>query len=171
MGRSVGLFFVLTLAVVIFSGCRLVGTGQLLVVNDQSGLGANDTVVQAFAPNPGDAWPSAGQAALLVTGTDFGEPPAFGMNGELYLVNSTFARCPTAGVGPYVFNFAQQAVNVVGTVAITDGVAHQWLSIPSTDPQPMRHYLSWALVDIDPVPGSAGDHVIRRCGTMNWVDQ
>jgi hypothetical protein len=51
-----------------------------------------------------------------------------------------------------VFNFAGQAVNILGKVKITDGVARQWLTIPFTDPQPMRHYLSWALVDIDPLP-------------------
>jgi hypothetical protein len=157
--------------VLVLSGCRMVGNGKLLVVNDQSGLGANDTVVRAFAPQAGDAWPPAGEAALLVTGTDFGAPPAFGMDGELYLVNSAFAMCPSAGAGPHVFNFAKQAVNVVGRVAITDGVAYQWLTIPFTDPQPMRHYLSWALVDIDPLPGSGGDHMIRRCGTMEWVEQ
>jgi hypothetical protein len=169
--RKAGLTGALTLALLIFSACRLVGSGQLHVVNDESGLGANDTVVLAFAPEAGDAWPPAGQAALLVTGTDFGVPPAFGMDGELYLVNSAFAMCPTGGVGPHVFNFAGQAVNILGTLTITDGVAHQWFTIPFTDPQPMRHYLSWALVDVDPVPGSSGDHMIRRCGAMNWVDR
>lgn len=168
---GVGGLVVLVLAALVFSGCRLVGNGQLLVVNDQSGLGANDTVIFAFARETGDSWPSVGEAAIFVTGTDFGQPPAFGMDGELFLVNSAFALCPTAGVGPHVFNFAEQAVNILGTVEVTDGVVRQWLTIPFTDPQPMRHYLSWALVDTDPLPGSNGDHMIRRCGTMSWVDQ
>jgi hypothetical protein len=93
------------------------------------------------------------------------------MDGSLYLVNSTMATCPSAGADSRVFNFAGQAVNVVGTVTITHGAARQWLTIPFTDPQPMRHYLSWALVDVDPVPGSDGDHIIRRCGTMTWADE
>jgi hypothetical protein len=164
-----GLFVALTLAVLVFSGCRLVGNGRLLVFNDEGGAGA-DTVVLAFAPEAGDAWPPAGEASLLITGRGFGAPPAFDMDGELYLVNSAFAMCPSEGVGPYVFNFAQQAVNVLGRVTIDDGADHQWLTIPFTDPQPMRHYLSWALVDVAPVPGSSGDHLIRRCGTMTWVD-
>ena len=169
--RTIGAVAFMALAVLVFSGCRLVGQGQLQVVNDESGLGANDTVVRAFAREPGDAWPPPGEAAILITGTDFGTPPDYGMDGELYFVNSTMAMCPTAGAGPHVFNIRGQAINIIGTVAVSDGNVHQWLTMPFLYPQPMRRYLSWALIDTEPLPGSNGDHLIRRCGTMTWVDE
>jgi hypothetical protein len=81
------------------------------------------------------------------------------------------ARCPTAGAGPHVFNPAQQAINTVGTVTVKDGVVHQWLTIPFVHPQTMRHYLSWALIDTEPLPGTNGDHLVRRCGIVTWVDE
>jgi len=86
-------------AVAVFAGCRIVGQGQLVVVNDDSAAAGNDTVVRAYAPTAGDTWPPAGEASLVVNGTHFGEAPAYAMNGSLYLVNSTIARCRQAARG------------------------------------------------------------------------
>lgn len=30
--------------------------------------------------------------------------------------------------------------------------------------------LIWALVDVNGVPGSGGEHLIRRCGNITWTE-
>src|SRR5947208_15356562 len=75
------------------ASCTLVGQGNLHVSNDLSGIGADNTTLHAYAPDPGDVWPPAGYVNLQVRGDDFGTPPAYGLNSFLYLVRTSL-DCP-----------------------------------------------------------------------------
>lgn len=62
------------------TACQLVASGQLQVKNDLSGL-ASDTAFYAWAHEEGDVYPPPGSLAIDINGSDFGDPPNFGMNG------------------------------------------------------------------------------------------
>ncbi len=142
--------------------CTLVGQGHLNVANDLSGIGRDNTTLQAFAPGPGDVWPPAGQVNLWVKGDDFGKPPSYGVNGYLYLVR-TGAACPQSEGAPEAFTLSQ--VTITGIVTVTNGSVNQFLTMADT---PANREARWALIEIGEVPGYPGQHLIHRCGTVTW---
>jgi hypothetical protein len=154
---------VVSLVILAFAagGCRLIGTGQLHVQNDLSGLGRNNTVIGAFIPDIGEPFPGRDEIAIYVRGDDFGRPPAFGLNGYLYLVR-TELPCPESEAAPEVFRLNQ--VVVVGIITVRDGSVDQVVSMQnqqgSRDP-------TWALMDVGQLP--EGGHYIHRCGTVTWT--
>ena len=142
--------------------CTLVGQGSLHVANDLSGIGRDNTTLQAFAPQSSDVWPPAGQVNLWVKGDDFGHPPSYGMNGYLYLVRTGLA-CPQSEGAPEAFTLSQ--VTITGVVTVTNGSVNQFLTMPDT---PANREARWALIEIGEVPGFPGQHLIHRCGTVTW---
>jgi hypothetical protein len=142
--------------------CVRVGEGQLHVQNDLSGLGRNNTFLQAFAPEPGDVWPPAGFLNLWVRGDDFGRPPAYGMNGYLFLVR-TSAACPMTEAGPEVFGLDE--VTVTAVITVREGSVDQFVTVRD---EPGVRLSTWALVEIGEFPDTGGGHFIHRCGTVTW---
>jgi hypothetical protein len=153
---------VLSLAAV-SAACREVGRGDLRVQNDLSGIGRDNTIFRAYAPEPGDAWPPAGQLSLYVRGDDFGSPPSYGMNGFVYLVR-TGNPCPQSEGRPETFTLGD--VTIAGVVTVTNGTVNQFLIMPDT---PANRQSTWALIDIGALQDFPGEHFIRRCGTVTWT--
>lgn len=143
--------------------CREVGRGDLHVQNDLSGIGQDNTILRAYASDPGDPWPPAGQLNLYVHGDDFGAPPSYGMNGFLYLVR-TSDPCPESEGRPETFMLSD--VTIVGVVTVTNGTVNQFVTMPDT---PASRQPTWALIDIGELQGFPGEHFIRRCGTVTWT--
>lgn len=143
--------------------CTLIGQGQLHVANDESGIGANNTILRAYAHNPGDTWPAEGEIGVLVQGDDFGTPPDYGMNGTLVLVNTT-ADCPMSEGAPETFTMAEVAV--VGNVPVVNGRVNQAFRLADT---PAARAPRWALIETDEMADFPGEHRIHRCGTVSWV--
>ena len=143
--------------------CTLIGQGQLHVSNDLSGLGANNTILRAYAHNTGDFWPGPGEIGVLVQGDDFGSAPVYGMNGTLLLV-STNAPCPMSEGAPETFTM--QDVLVIGDVPVIDGRVNQAFRVVD-DVQ--ARLPRWALIEVDELAGYPGEHLIHRCGTVTWV--
>jgi hypothetical protein len=141
--------------------CRQVGYGDLRVANDLSGIGRDNTWLRAYSPDPGDAWPPAGYVNLWVKGDDFGHPPAYGMNGYLYLVRTGVA-CPMAEGAPEVFNLND--VTIVGIVTVRSGGVDQFLLMADA---PADREATWALIETGEFSGGGG-HFIQRCGTVTW---
>jgi len=152
----------LVVAALIASSCTLVGQGDLHVANDLSGLGRDNTTMHAYAPGPGDVWPPAGYVNLHVNGDDFGHPPAFGMNGFLYLVR-TDLNCPESEGAPEAFSLSD--VTIVGVVTVTNGSVNQFVTMQDT---PASRQARWALIEIFELAGYPGAHLIHRCGTVTW---
>lgn len=144
------------------SGCRRVGHGQVSVANDLSGIGRDNTFIDAFASDPGDAWPPPGYLNLFVKGDDFGAPPTYGMSGYLYLVRSANA-CPQSEGVPETF--ALTDVTIAGIITITAGSANQFVTMQDT---PANRQATWALIEIPEAPTVPGGHMIRRCGAVTW---
>jgi hypothetical protein len=143
--------------------CRQVGYGDLHVANDLSGLGRDNTWIRALAADPGDVWPPVGYVNLWVKGDDFGQPPAYGMNGYLYLVRTDDA-CPQAEGAPEVFKLSD--VTIVGIVTVTSGSVNQFLLMQDT---PANRQATWALIETGEFPGAGGGHLIHRCGSVAWL--
>ncbi|HYM14804.1 MAG TPA: hypothetical protein VEZ14_04545 [Dehalococcoidia bacterium] len=144
------------------ASCTLVGQGNLHVANDLSGLAADNTMLRAFAPGPGDAWPPAGFVNLWVKGDDLGSPPSYGMNGYVYLVR-TGLPCPMSEGRPETFRLSD--VTITGIVTVTNGSVNQFLTMQDT---PANRAAHWALIDIGELSGYPGEHFIRRCGDVTW---
>ncbi len=158
----------LVLLLVIVAGfgaaaCTLVGDGPMHVANDLSGLGRDNTVIRAYAPEPADLFPPAGYLNLSIMGDDFGHPPTYGMNGYLYLVR-TNAGCPQSEGAPETFML--NAVTIVGVVTVMNGSVNQIVTIPDT---PTARQSTWALIDIGELGGYPGQHFIFRCGQITWT--
>ena len=147
------------------ASCTIVGQGDLHVSNDQSGIGADNTTLKAFAPDPGDAFPPPGYLTLFVKGDDFGLPPSYGMNGYLYLVR-TDLDCPQSEGAPEGFNLTD--VNIVGVVTVTNGSVNQFLTMPDMASNRQSH---WALIEINEFAGYEPLHLSHRCGTVDWGSQ
>lgn len=145
------------------ASCTLVGHGDLRVSNDLSGIGADNTTLQAFAPDTGDVWPPANDVNLYVKGSDFGSPPSYGMNGFLYLVR-TALDCPQSEGAPEAFNLND--VTITGIVTVTNGSVNQFLTMRDT---PANRASRWALIEINELAGFPGAHKIHRCGTVTWT--
>jgi hypothetical protein len=145
------------------ASCRLVGSGALHVANDESGLGADNTTFSAYAPDAGDAFPPQGHLALFVRGDDFGQPPAYGMNGYLYLVGSS-KPCPESEGRPETFRLSDVAIR--GIVTVTDGSVNQFLMVADN---PTLMTPRWALIEINELAGFAGEHLVHRCGHVTWT--
>jgi hypothetical protein len=145
------------------ASCQIVGQGHLNVSNDLSGIGADNTEFRAFAAGQGDAWPPQGKLALAVRGDDFGSPPAYGMNGYLYLVR-TNKVCPESEGTPEMFELAD--VTIEGIVTVTDGTVNQFLTMDDTT---ANRQSTWALIDIPELAGWEPGHRIHRCGTVTWA--
>jgi hypothetical protein len=146
------------------TACTLVGQGTLHVANDLSGLGADNTVFRAFAPEPGDAFPFPGHLNISVIGDDFGHPPAYGMNGYVYLVR-TLQNCPQSEAAPETFTLSQ--VTIVGVISVANGSVNQIVTVPD---EPDLRWSHWALIDIGELAGYPGEHYIHRCGEVTWSD-
>ena len=144
--------------------CTLIGQGQLHVSNDESGIGANNTILRAYAHNPGDTWPAEGEIGVLVQGDDFGTPPSYGLNGTLLLVN-TAAQCPMSEGAPETFTMAEVAV--VGDVPVIDGSVNQAFRLADTV---SARAPRWALIEPVEMADFPGEHRIHRCGTVTWVE-
>lgn len=143
--------------------CTLVGSGDLHVQNDLSGLGADNTRLQAFAPDAGDAWPPNGFVNLWITGDDFGSPPSYGMDGFLYLVRTDDA-CPMSEAAPEVFDLAD--VTIVGIVTVRDGSVNQFITMEDTAQARQDRF---ALIEIGTITAAGvTGHLIHRCGTVTW---
>ncbi len=142
--------------------CTIVGQGHLNVSNDLSGLGADNTTFRAFAPDPGDAWPPAGFVDLFVKGDDFGVPPAYGMNGYLYLARTNLA-CPQSEGAPEGFTLAD--VTLTGVITVTNGSVNQNVTMQDTPTNRQSH---WALLEINELAGFPGLHLLHRCGEVTW---
>lgn len=147
---------------VVAASCTLVGQGNLHVANDLSGLAIDNTTLRAYAPDPGDAWPPAGYVSLWITGDDLGSPPAYGMNGFVYLVRTDLA-CPQAEGAPETFRLSD--VVIAGVITVTNGSVNQFLAMQDT---PANRQSRWALIDVGELEGSPGEHFIRRCGEVTW---
>ena len=147
-------------AAVLAASCQLVGSGDLHVQNDLSGLGEDNTTFEAFVADPGDAWPPPGELAIWVKGDDFGSPPDYGMDGFLYVVR-TELECPMSEGAPEVFELTD--VDIVGVASVRDGSVNQFFTMPDSsanrDPR-------WALIEIGTVVPDG--HLIHRCGTVTW---
>lgn len=143
--------------------CTLIGQGQLHISNDESGIGANNTILRAYAHNTGDFWPGPGEIGVLVQGDDFGTPPSYGLNGTLLLV-STNAECPMSEGAPETF--AMSDVTSIGSVPVVNGTVNQAFRV--TDNASARAP-RWALIEPDELAGFPGEHKIHRCGTVTWV--
>lgn len=154
-----GLALVAALAI----GCRQVGVGDLHVANDQSGIGQDNTVLRAYESDPGEPWPPVDSVNLWVKGDDFGHPPAFGMDGYLYLVRTSLA-CPMSEGAPEAFALAD--VTIVGIVTVRDGGVDQFLTMADS---PAARSPRWALIEVPEFPGTGGAHLVHRCGTVTWV--
>lgn len=144
------------------ASCTLVGQGDLRVANDLSGIGADNTTLKAFAPDPGDVFPPAGYLTLFVKGDDFGLPPSYGMNGYLYLVR-TDLECPQSEGAPEGFNLSD--VTIVGVVTVTNGSVNQFLTMPDI---PSTRQARWALIEINEFAGYQPLHLAQRCGAVTW---
>lgn len=162
--RRVPLLIIACVAVALFAaGCRHVGHGQVRVANDLSGIGVDNSMIDAFVADTGDDWPPPGYVNLFVKGDDFGTPPSYGMNGYLYLVRTNTA-CPHSEGMPEVFALAD--VTIVGVITITAGSANQFVTMQDT---PANRQAVWALIEIGETPITPGGHMIRRCGTVTWT--
>ncbi len=144
------------------ASCTLVGQGNLHVANDLSGIGADNTTMHAYAPDPGDVWPPAGSVNLQVRGDDFGHPPSYGMNGFLYLVR-TGLDCPQSEGAPEAFTLNDVAIT--GIITVTNGSVNQFLTMQDTPANRQSH---WALIEINELAGYPGLHLIHRCGAVTW---
>lgn len=153
---------VLAVAAVFAASCELVGSGKLNVANDLSGIGADNTTFSAYAADPGDAFPPPGQLAVFVRGDDFGRPPSYGMNGYLYLV-ATSKACPQSEGAPESFVLGD--VTIHGIVTVTGGSVNQFLLVPDAPASKTPRY---ALIEINELTGYPGEHLIHRCGQINW---
>jgi len=160
--RHVFASFVGTLAGTAAMACTLVGSGHLPVQNDLSGLGADNTRLQAFARDSGDAWPPSGFLNLWITGDDFGSPPSYGMDGYLYLVRTDDA-CPESEGAPEVFHLAD--VTIVGIVTVRDGSVNQFITMQDSAQARQDRF---ALIEIGEVEAPFSGHLIHRCGTVTW---
>ncbi len=147
---------------VLATGCTLVGQGDLNVANDQSGIGADNTTMHAFAADSGDPFPPPGYLNLYVKGDDFGSPPAYGMNGYLYLVRTSLA-CPQSEGAPEAFTLAD--VTIVAVVTVTDGSVDQSSIMLDS---PAARQSRFALMEIGELAGYPGLHLLERCGTITW---
>jgi hypothetical protein len=153
----------LVLIAVAAAGCRHVGGGPLHVANDLSGIGRDNTVFNAYAPDPGDVWPPSGDVNLWVKGDDFGHPPSYGMNGYLYLVRTNTA-CPMAESAPEVYTLSD--VTIAGIITVTAGSVNQFVTMQDT---PSNRQAVWALIDIPEEPNTNGGHWVHRCGAVTWT--
>ena len=144
------------------AACTLVGQGTLHVANDLSGLGADNTTFRAYAPEPGDPFPPAGFLNISVNGDDFGHPPAYGMNGYLYLVRTNLT-CPQSEGAPETYTLSQ--VTIVGVITVATGSVNQ---IVTTADSPSVRQSHWALIDVGELSGYPGEHYIYRCGEVTW---
>ena len=164
VGSRTRLALILLLGAALFAtSCTLVGQGNLHVSNDLSGIGADNTMLHAYAPDPGDVWPPAGYVNLQVTGSDFGTPPSYGMNGFLYLV-STSLDCPQSEGAPETFSLND--VTITGIVTVTNGSVNQFLTMQDTPTNRQSH---WAIIEINELAGFPGTHKIHRCGAVTWT--
>jgi len=162
LARKGLLLLMLTALPIAAAGCEIVGQGQLHVANDLSGIGRDNTVFYAFAPEAGDPFPASGQLALAVRGDDFGHAPSYGMNGYLYLVSTNLA-CPMSEGAPEAFELSD--VTIVGIVTVTNGTVNQVLTMADT---PQNRDARWALIEVNEFPGFEPQHAIQRCGTVTW---
>ena len=145
------------------ASCTLVGQGNLHVSNDLSGIGADNTTLRAFAPDPGDAFPPNGYVSLFVKGDDFGRPPSYGMNGYLYLVRTDLA-CPQSEGAPEAFTLSD--VTIVGIITVTNGSVNQFEIMQDTPANRQSH---WALIEINELDGYPALHLVHRCGSVTWT--
>jgi hypothetical protein len=143
--------------------CQQVGYGDLHVANDLSGAGRDNTWIRAFVAEPGDVFPPSGYLSLWVRGDDFGRPLTYGMNGYVYLVRGDVA-CPQTEAGPELLNLSD--VTIVGIVTVKSGSVDQFVLMEDT---PANRDGTWALIDINEWPGSAGDYFVFRCGGVTWT--
>ncbi|MBI2723661.1 MAG: hypothetical protein HYX50_01225 [Chloroflexi bacterium] len=153
----------LVLGAAVAASCTLVGQGHLNLANDESGIGADNTTLRAYAPGPGDVWPPTGYVNLLVKGDDLGRPPSYGMNGYLYLVRTGLA-CPQSEGAPEAFTLPD--VTITGVVTVTNGSVNQFLTMPDNA---ANRAARWALIDINELAGFPGQHLIERCGEVTWT--
>jgi hypothetical protein len=144
------------------ASCRLVGQGDLHVNNDESGIGADNTKLRAYVADPGEVWPPPGFVNLFIKGDDFGKPPSYGMNGYLYLVRTDLA-CPQSEGRPETFTLND--VTIVGIVTVTNGSVNLFVSMQDT---PANRQSRWALIEINELAGFPTEHLLHRCGTVNW---
>ncbi len=147
----------------IAASCTLVGQGHLNVANDLSGIGADNTIFRAFAPDTGDVWPPAGSVNIFVRGDDFGSPPSYGMNGYLYLARTDLV-CPESEGAPEAFTLAD--VTLVGIVTVTNGSVNQNITMLDSVASRQSHF---ALIEIPELSGYPGLHLIHRCGEIAWT--
>lgn len=164
MGSRARLGFVALIATALFAAsCTLVGQGDLHVSNDLSGIGADNTTLHAYAPDPGDVWPPAGFVNLQVRGDHFGSPPSYGMNGFLYLVRTSLT-CPQSEGAPETFSLND--VTISGIITVTNGSVNQFVTMQDT---PSNRESNWALIEINELAGYPGTHKIHRCGIVTWT--
>ena len=143
--------------------CHQVASGQLHVSNDLSGLPRDNTFLRAVAPDPGDAWPNASEVGVLVRGDDIGVNPGYNMNGYLYLVRTSKA-CPMSEGAPETFKLSDVAI--AGVITVNGGAVNQVVTMADT---PANRAGTWALIEIGEVQGHAGEHLVKRCGTVAWT--
>ncbi len=153
----------LTAAALAVASCTLVGQGDLHVSNDLSGIGADNTIFRAFAPDSGDPWPPAGFVNVSVRGDDFGRPPSYGMNGYLYLAHTDLA-CPQSEGAPEAFTLGD--VTLAGIVTVANGSVNQFVTVPDTAANRQSH---WALMEINELADFPGLHLLHRCGEVTWT--
>ena len=145
------------------ASCTLVGQGDLHVANDLSGVGADNTIFRAFAPDSGDPWPPSGFVNVFVRGDDFGKPPSYGMNGYLYLAHTDLA-CPQSEGAPEAFTLSD--VTLAGIVTVTNGSVNQFVTVQDTT---ANRQSQWTLMEINELAGYPNLHLIHRCGEVTWT--
>ena len=148
--------------VLLAAGCELVGQGDLHIANDESGIGADNTIFRAFVSDPGDAFPPDGYLNIFVRGDDFGQAPDYGMDGYLYLV-STDEQCPQSEGAPE--SFTLDDVTIIGIATVTDGTVNQFFL---TEDTAAARAPRWALIELFELDGFPDEHLIERCGEVTW---
>ena len=143
--------------------CHQVGSGQLNVANDLSGIPKNNTALHAVVRDSGDAWPASGEVGILVQGDDIGQNPGYNMNGFVYLVRTSKA-CPMSEGAPETF--ALSDVTIAGVITVNDGSVNQVVTMADSA---QNRASTWALIALGDLQGHPGEHFIYRCGTVTWT--
>jgi len=157
-----GALALMLLGGVALMACHQVGSGQLHVANDLSGIPQDNTFLHAVVKDQGDAWPGANEVGILVQGNDIGQNPGYNMNGFVYLVRTTKA-CPMSEGAPETFKLAD--VTITGVITVNNGSVNQ---VVTMNDGAQNRASTWALIALGEMTGYPGEHYIYRCGAVTW---
>jgi hypothetical protein len=182
--RSATTLLVMVALLAVASGCRVVGSGTLELLDRPANLSAarsgSPMTVEVFRPDPGDAWPPEGQLGLKLHAENipdfhmFCEEPwmnCAGVTGRLYLL---LTPPSVRGCDPPPYDVITGAPDLVshrdstsgtgkglGPIVLTaDRVLNAFLAIDDT---PENRQATWWLTS-EPWPN--GGAYALRCGTI-----